>query len=239
MASRSLNPRTPQRVYWPLDRGQDSIRLVQISRPDPQLGDPSADTLVCRLVHVTFGQRPRYYALSYMWGSDALPKKTIILEGIPFTVGQNLFDALQFLRNHDCSSESSAYYWIDAICINQHDIAERNLQLQLMPHIYRRATTVLIWLGHPRPREFPQDLIENSYWERLWIVQEVTLASRLVVCYGSTAVDWQSFIDWVTSFRPPRISTDFSTPGPLNLDEQRRDMHRLTLEDLLWKHRHA
>ncbi|RYP53835.1 hypothetical protein DL768_001286 [Monosporascus sp. mg162] len=37
--------------------------------------------------------------------------------------------------------------WVDAICINQKDIAERNSQLTLMWTIYRRAEEVLVWLG--------------------------------------------------------------------------------------------
>jgi hypothetical protein len=37
--------------------------------------------------------------------------------------------------------------WIDALCINQEDIAERNVQVQRMGNIYQTAKGVLIWLG--------------------------------------------------------------------------------------------
>jgi hypothetical protein len=37
--------------------------------------------------------------------------------------------------------------WTDALCINQDDILERNVQVSLMSRIYREARTVLIWLG--------------------------------------------------------------------------------------------
>ena len=37
--------------------------------------------------------------------------------------------------------------WVDSICINQGDDNERSQQVRLMGQIYRKASTVLIWLG--------------------------------------------------------------------------------------------
>jgi hypothetical protein len=37
--------------------------------------------------------------------------------------------------------------WIDAICINQNNVAEKNIQVQPMVQIYRQASSVLVWLG--------------------------------------------------------------------------------------------
>lgn len=37
--------------------------------------------------------------------------------------------------------------WIDAICINQHDLAEKARQIPLMTRIYSTAARVLVWLG--------------------------------------------------------------------------------------------
>jgi hypothetical protein len=45
------------------------------------------------------------------------------------------------------SPEYWKYFWIDAICINQDDIPERNSQVQMMGDIYTNATFVMIWLG--------------------------------------------------------------------------------------------
>ena len=36
---------------------------------------------------------------------------------------------------------------MDAICINQDDLAEREQQVRLMPGIYHKANRVLVWLG--------------------------------------------------------------------------------------------
>lgn len=37
--------------------------------------------------------------------------------------------------------------WIDAICINQNDVPERNAQLAIISQVYTQAVTVLVWLG--------------------------------------------------------------------------------------------
>jgi len=38
------------------------------------------------------------------------------------------------------------YVWIDAVCINQHDVKEKNSQVKRMKDIYSRSSRVLIWL---------------------------------------------------------------------------------------------
>jgi hypothetical protein len=42
--------------------------------------------------------------------------------------------------------------WIDAICINQSSVAERELQVKLMRDIYQQADGVVIWLGPKKPK---------------------------------------------------------------------------------------
>jgi Heterokaryon incompatibility protein (HET) len=41
--------------------------------------------------------------------------------------------------------------WIDAICINQNDIEERNAQVKRMRDIYTQLSYVLVWLGKQCP----------------------------------------------------------------------------------------
>jgi hypothetical protein len=38
-------------------------------------------------------------------------------------------------------------FWVDAVCINQADAAEKNAQLAHMGSIYKDAAEVLVWLG--------------------------------------------------------------------------------------------
>ena len=67
----------------------------------------------------------------------------VLLNGRSMYVTRNLADALyQFSE-----LEFDYLFWIDAICINQADLSERNSQLSLMGDIYSSARAVLIWLG--------------------------------------------------------------------------------------------
>lgn len=42
--------------------------------------------------------------------------------------------------------------WIDALCINKHDLDEKAPQIKMMATIYSRAFAVHIWLGKARIR---------------------------------------------------------------------------------------
>jgi hypothetical protein len=55
----------------------------------------------------------------------------------------NLFSALVRLRKQDVPRT----FWVDAICINQGDDAEKTHQLALMGRIYKEAARAVVWLG--------------------------------------------------------------------------------------------
>ena len=95
-----------------------------------------------------------YEALSYTWGINKTTKQ-IILNGKRFMVTENLYSALQYLR----FKNEDRILWIDAICIDQTQIAERNHQVRHMASIYRDADRVLFWLGEPT---YETDLLISS-----------------------------------------------------------------------------
>ncbi|KAL9608794.1 MAG: hypothetical protein Q9167_006381 [Letrouitia subvulpina] len=49
-------------------------------------------------------------------------------------------------------SWATSFIWIDAICINQQDLAERSAQVAIMGDIYRTAKIAVIWLGPHQDR---------------------------------------------------------------------------------------
>jgi hypothetical protein len=67
----------------------------------------------------------------------------IQVDGCEFSVCRNLILALSHLR--DPSQPKT--FWIDAICIDQKNIEEKNHQVSLMKEIYGRAYSVIAWLG--------------------------------------------------------------------------------------------
>ncbi|MCJ1263983.1 hypothetical protein MMC22_003854 [Lobaria immixta] len=133
-ASSSAQPRPFP--YKPLDTARREIRLAYIA-PAPQDAP-----IVCNLIHASLNSDVQYLALSYVWGdpSRTLP---IQLDGHTFQVTENLEAALRHVR----LISTSRTFWIDAVCINQTDIAERNQQVELMGTIYESAVQVQVWLG--------------------------------------------------------------------------------------------
>jgi hypothetical protein len=121
--------------YQPLDTTRREIRLL-VLYPDTNIFSS------CRLIHVSMEENLDYEALSYVWGSQADNKQTSI-NGQQLSVTANLKEALDHLRH----SNRPRILWIDAICINQGSILERNQQVQMMTEIYEKARNVVVWIG--------------------------------------------------------------------------------------------
>jgi hypothetical protein len=126
-----------QSLYSRLDPASSEIRLVHIQ---PGAWD---DPILCEMEVVSLDSSPSpiYETLSYAWG-DSHVTGPILLEDCVVDVKANLWAALRRLR---CASKARMI-WIDAICINQNDIPERNQQVMLMGKIYSRCRGVMMWL---------------------------------------------------------------------------------------------
>jgi len=200
-----------------------------------------------------------YEALSYIWGAEDSPLEVLIdlasngsnddaaeilivvstnpLRYASLSVGQNLEGSLRHLRSKD----TNRVLWIDAICINQADVIERNVQVSRMGDIFKMAERVIVWVGPstedsrlaiqtldylgrqvvsttdrrraPAPGtiektwfdssvQLPFDdstwkaisnLLQRSWFERLWVVQEAHLARRGLFLCGEDELDWITF----------------------------------------------
>jgi hypothetical protein len=60
-----------------------------------------------------------------------------------FDVTDNLHEALLELRNHTLERT----LWVDAICINQTTLEEKERQIKIMSKVYGQAARVIVWLG--------------------------------------------------------------------------------------------
>ncbi|KAJ9149338.1 hypothetical protein NKR23_g4229 [Pleurostoma richardsiae] len=95
-----------------------------------------------------------YEALSYTWGS-ADEAHYIQCNGKQLRVTKNCKTALLNLR----SSEPRAL-WVDAICIDQSCVEERNEQVKMMRQIYESASQVIVWLAdNSAPLQFGLEVI--------------------------------------------------------------------------------
>lgn len=142
----------PERYsYLPLR--DDTIRLFRLH--------PSAEPhapLQCTLFHTPLANAPPYVALSYAWGSQvsrhslniastssSSPSSSLSQDpsSSALTITVSLFNALQRLRQED----EEVTLWVDAICIDQSNTPERNVQTANMRRIYQNAQSVAVWLG--------------------------------------------------------------------------------------------
>lgn len=98
--------------------------------------------ITCELNTHPLSHHHDYEALSYCWG-DANDTRPIQCNGTTFSVTSNLEAALLRLRRPD----APRVLWVDAVCINQSNLAERASQVGQMRTIYRNAARVLVWLG--------------------------------------------------------------------------------------------
>lgn len=123
-------------VYLPLATEEREIRLLRLSPGQFQ------DEIHCSLFNHSLNDCPPYEALSYVWGARG-PRRQIFVGGLRKYVTQNLQTALRYLRH----VSQTRVLWVDAICINQKDIPERNTQVIHMGDVYRSASRVIAWLG--------------------------------------------------------------------------------------------
>lgn len=104
------------------------------------------ERLECSCQVFDIGEAPPYGALSYVWG-EKRPPVNIVCNGRTIGIQPSLETALKRLRLQD----STRIIWVDAVCINQSDNAEKNHQVSLKGSIYSMARGVVIWLGHVDP----------------------------------------------------------------------------------------
>ncbi|CAO2649303.1 Nn.00g066880.m01.CDS01 [Neocucurbitaria sp. VM-36] len=155
------------------------------------------ESMFCNMHRITLQDKPKFVALSYAWGVNEQTHR-ISVRGYEIPVTENLYQALMHLRKPD----KSVVIWVDAVCIDQSNIPERNYQVSQMSKIYSAAEEVVAWLGsstlesdcamelitrspedlrtvhRPDLHRYLKDLFSRSYWRRVWVVQELASAQR-------------------------------------------------------------
>ena len=147
--------------YPALDTSRNEIRILALRKSDEDTDPVKGETLIVSLDEngKTFGicrdpllrrvrsARLHYFALSYTWG-DLEKKGSINLDGHELSITSNLEAALRQMRKIQPQwGGKESYWWIDAICINQEHMLERNQQVSMMRRIYKNSGGVHVWLG--------------------------------------------------------------------------------------------
>ena len=199
----------PERYYkydWLSDAGAQ-VRLVEFCT------EPVSTQIQVRLTTHDIRSLPCYIAISYEWGTSKA-SRLILVDGRAMLVGKNCYRVLRQVQRQG----ASVYYWIDAICIDQWNNAEKSKQVQLMGMVYRNAQSTAVCIGehdassallygHVKETVEPESPIpasvdstmsaaENvcarSYFRRLWIVQEILLSKEIYLYCGYDVLAWNT-----------------------------------------------
>jgi len=151
-----------------------------------------------------------YVAISYAWDHLNTSTRIFSLDGHFLELSRTLSDLVQSLTKR----HKTCVVWIDALCINQKDYAEKSIQVCLMGRIYSAAEQVIVWLGASTPeieRQFRViddgethqssettsaqvdyvalfSLLERPWFRRIWVVQEVALGKQVVILCGESVM---------------------------------------------------
>lgn len=204
----------------PLDPNRPMLRLWQFVQNEchqpPQLLLKSFARDAC----------PNYIALSYTWGDSEANTRRIRVNDAFLTITENLMDFVNVLRETDrplkpqrARCRGMEWFWADQISMNQADVSERNHQVTLMGDVYSNATVMFAWLGRLKwPALWPPGPIDldkirhdrdwatlllhmccSTYWERLWIIQELYLAKHKFLWYGQDNLPAELFVKMVNA----------------------------------------
>lgn len=177
----------------------DEIRLICFSSEETREGVVHIDLEVYQQ-----NACPEYEAVSYAWGGEDGDDE--LCE--PVYVGSH-WDVL--LQTRNCMAllrylrplRGLRMVWVDALCINQCDVAERGSQVTKMGDIYRQCSKAVVWPGAdivtPTPKRFRRriplreiqkhvsadgfllKLFRRRYFSRVWAIQELVLAPFSII----------------------------------------------------------
>lgn len=139
--------------HQPLPDPRAYVRLLELEHTETWGDD---DIIRCSLTVWPLEKAPPYHAISYTWG-DPSPNYEVEIAGRTLWIPENTAEALGVLAYH----QKSRYYWIDAVCIAQGSISEKNGQVAIMGEVFKRAQHVLVCL-ESQPDEDGEDKAEAA-----------------------------------------------------------------------------
>jgi hypothetical protein len=194
--------------------GDDEIRLIRLLP-----WDDSDPMVKCEIVVRQFDNKPQYEALSYTWGRGE-ENIDILLDGKVHQVQENLWLALRRLRlrtgvrflwvdaicidqaNEDEKSRQVRHMgtiykkatggvvvWLGA------GTEESHIAISCIKRLFNGDISGLLEEYYrPQAKLWTLETLDHlccrPYWSRLWIIQEVVHASKIMVYCGEDEMDW-------------------------------------------------
>ncbi|KAJ3567559.1 hypothetical protein NPX13_g6723 [Xylaria arbuscula] len=125
--------------YHPLPKSGNYVRIMEL-----QPGK-SGDVISFSLYAMRLKDSPPFEGLSYEW-KEKTGTVPVECHRERLLITPNCMAAFKRIR----SNTEIMTLWVDAICINQEDNAERSEQVAMMARIFSRAKRVLMWIGEEK-----------------------------------------------------------------------------------------
>lgn len=141
MAQTTDEHNMPTQTTWKALEYIDSIRLLTLRPAKARKSALHGELQLTTLSAYEQDILNPYTAISYVWG-DPEHVDEVWLGQTSVGITANLGEILRDIRDVN----KSLTIWVDALCINQDDILERNQQVRVMGEIYRQASSTIIYL---------------------------------------------------------------------------------------------
>ncbi|GAB1316893.1 Heterokaryon incompatibility domain-containing protein [Madurella fahalii] len=198
---------------------QSTIYTTKVGKGQFRLACITATPNVDHPIHLeletySLNNCPEYETVSYCWaGEDGdSTRQHPVYVGPYWDVmlhTRNCWELLRFVRPR----RGIRMLWVDALCINQVCVEERNAQVAQMRRVYTECMQVVAYLGPDIAQVLPQGqyprrhrlqefgttaasvtttaaakevtaLLARRYFSRLWVIQELILSPRVVMRVG-------------------------------------------------------
>jgi hypothetical protein len=157
--------------------------------------------------------RPKYAAISHVWGASEAVRKTTKSANRPLRIyteakaadGKMIPDEIEICWQglvqaaHAAHARECDYLWLDLFCIDQRKTDDKAKQIKNMGKIYERAAVVIVMIGGVGA---VQGIDERSSWiDRAWTLQEAVVCPKTAVL-----VKWPQH--WPGKFNAPPVCRD-------------------------------
>ncbi|KAF2281166.1 uncharacterized protein EI97DRAFT_389566 [Westerdykella ornata] len=201
-------------IYKDLYVGDREIRLLQLKPGNDN--EPLQGELIVKDLR---DPETSFWAISYVWGSRPNDQSPLFKTSKgQIRITDSLNGCLRYLRRKGVNS----LIWADAICIDQGNNIEKNMQVRRMGSLYDIAEKVVIWTGAKRAEDLyamdwilklrglrpsSDDLLDpntkfdhiseflaRAWFGRTWTIQELVFGSEVSIVCGDQELGWDDFI---------------------------------------------
>ncbi|KXH29967.1 hypothetical protein CNYM01_13181 [Colletotrichum nymphaeae SA-01] len=185
----------------------------------------------CDIIHATLDSPPPYRAVSHRWASTGDEPQIILVDGAPFLVSTSIHDLLIELRrmrlsqllwiDSICIDQADAQEKSRQVGLMREIFEEATSTIgwlgktpvatkafELVRRIVTTAQMDQTELLNLKSSPFSGwqellSLLTNSWFERVWIIQEIAASKETILQSGNTMIHWQDFAEGLSRILAP------------------------------------